>query len=627
MAAPSGIQPPTLAADAGAGSGRKVEKQPSVSGKSQPAHGAGVGGSEEPPHALDVASFRRLNSLIHRENVDANELLRLVEQDNHVNLMNDPLLSVVVACKKPKLACSLIDKISSNDILKASNFNGDTALHVAAAMDDKEVASKLIDRVPDLVHMQNVKQEIPLHKAALYGLQDMFRLLVEKNSSPEARREDGATMLHCAIMGNAPGLALAIAKDFPLLITSRNTMAVTPLQLMVTVPGLFRSQMVLGGFESILLDLYPRTRHLEKVKRTHRKALELIELLARDPRNMEFYVLGRKQGDGGAPAAGSRESGGRQDQLNATAASTRRWNEPPLILGAQMGIPEFVSTILRVCPQAATYLDTGGRSVLQVAIKHGNREIVRTIREMTRGNNPILPSWLLSRVDKGTGRTILHLASANAPKHTQDALQMQDELRWFERVRDMVPKELVYSRNAQEMTAEEMFSLSHQALLKNCKDQLMETGRLCSGLVAAVVFASSFSVPGDKDPATGNPVYFGRAAFTVFSHTYVFGLSCAATSLVLFLSLAMSPYKEQQFRRIIPIKYFFARSSFGFAMLSFLVAFTCNIYLQLYGWQKTKSKDLIPFILELTAFPFICFLVLFICGSKFGLSFLFHSWR
>nr|XP_018677877.1 PREDICTED: delta-latroinsectotoxin-Lt1a-like [Musa acuminata subsp. malaccensis] len=205
MTAPSTTQKLTPAADVGTGSGRKVEKQPSVPGKSQPAHGAGGGGSEEPPHALDVARFRRLNSLIHRENVDANKLLRLVEQDNHVNLMNDPLLSVVIACKKPKLACSLIDKISSNDILKASNLNGDTALHVAAAMDDKEVASKLIDRVPDLVHMQNVKQEIPLHKAALYGLLDMFWLLVENNSSPKARREDGATMLHCAIMGNAPG--------------------------------------------------------------------------------------------------------------------------------------------------------------------------------------------------------------------------------------------------------------------------------------------------------------------------------------------------------------------------------------------------------------------------------------
>ncbi|CAL9138455.1 unnamed protein product [Musa acuminata var. zebrina] len=543
--------------------------------------------------------------------------------------MNDTLLHVVVACNKTDLAKNIILQMPV-ETLAAKNLYGDTALHVAATVGNSEVTSVRASPRKFTINDKNTRTPDIHNKSdfsdmGLWDLPNMC-LVNEANGSPYERREDGATMLHCAIMGNEPGLALEIAERFPLLITSRNTMAVTPLQLMVTVPGLFRSQMVIGGFESILHDLYPRTRHLEKIKRTHRKALELIEFLARDPRNMEFYVLGRKQGDGGAPAAGLRERGEGQDQLTAPAESNRRWNEPPFILGAQMGIPEFVRTILQVCPEAATYLDTQGRSVLQVAIQHGNRDIVRTIREMTRGKNPILPFWLLSRVDKGTGRTILHLASATAPEHNQDALQMQDELRWFETVRDMVPKELVYSRNAEETTAEEMFTESHKDLLKSCKVQLMETGRLCSGLVAAVVFASSFSVSGDKDPTTGNPVYFGRAAFTVFSHTYVFGLSCAATSLVLFLSLAMSPYKEQQFRRIIPIKYFFARSSFGLAMLSFLVAFTCNIYLQIYGWQKTKSKDLIPFVMELTVFPVICFLVLFFRGSDFGLSFLVRLW-
>ncbi|URD89101.1 Ankyrin repeat-containing protein [Musa troglodytarum] len=659
----------------------------------------------DPLHVLNRRHFLTVKSHIRQKKHE--ELLALAgeDPDRPVNLMNDTLLHVVIACNETDLAKRIIQQMPV-ETLAAKNLYGDTALHVAAAVGNSEVARELFRRSEDLIGEHNLKQETPLHKAAFYGHHDMFWCLVnEGQGSPYERREDGATMLHCAIMGNAPGLALEIAEHFPLLITSRNTMAVTPLQLMVTIPGLFRSQMVLGSSESILYNLipfekdsrrtrqrdeeeapgspndapqaeaaeqddheyfgrqrtirsrclsccctlvdillvpvkwallfpfiilrafYPRTRQLEEIKITHRKALELIEYLVRDPTYMEFYVLGRKQSDGGASAASFRERGERQDQLNAPAASTRRWNEPPLILGAQMGIPEYVSTILQVCPEAATYLDTRGRSVLQVAIEHGNREIVRTIREMSRGKNPVLPSWLLSRVDKGTGRTILHLASANAPEHNQDALQMQDQLRWFETVRDMVPKKLVYSRNAQEMTAEEIFTESHQALLKSCKVQLMETGRMCSGLVAAVVFASSFSIPGDKDPATGNPIYFGRAAFKVFSHAYVFGLSCAATSLVLFLSLAMSPYKEQQFRRIIPTKYFFASSSFGLAMLSFLVAFTCNIYLQLYGWQKTKSKDLIPFVLELTLFPLICFLVLFYRGSEFGLSFLYRSWR
>ncbi|CAD5194418.1 unnamed protein product [Musa acuminata subsp. malaccensis] len=315
-----------------------------------------------------------------------------------------------------------------------------------------------------------------------------------------------------------------------------------------------------------------------------------------------------------------------QDAIGALSPESARWNEPPLILGAQMGLPEYVRTILKVSPQAATYLDTKGRSVLQVAIEHGNLEIVETIREMTEGHNPILPSWLLSCVDGTTGGTILHFASAKGPDNYQDAMQMQDELRWFETVRHMVPKELVNYQNERQKTAQEIFTESHQDMLKNCKDQLMEMGKTCSSLVAAVVFASSFSIPGEKDPATGNPVYFNRLPFKIFSHAYVIGLSSAATSLVLFLSLVISPYKQQQFRRAIPAKYFFACLSFGVALMAFLVSFTCNIFLQIYGGQRSERKDLIPLLLELMVFPFVCVIVLLYRGSSFGPSFA-RLWR
>ncbi|CAL9138460.1 unnamed protein product, partial [Musa acuminata var. zebrina] len=588
---------------------------------SQPADGAGGGGSEEPPHVLDVARFRRLNSLIHSESVDVNELLRLVEQDNHVNLMNDPLLSVVIACKKPKLACRLIDKISSNDILKAGNFNGDTALHVAAAMDDKKVALELLRRVPNLVHVRNVKQEIPLHKAAMYGLQDMFWLLVEKSSSPEARREDGATMLHCAIMGNAP--------------------------------------------------VSPRVQRLERKKKNHTETMHLIEYLAQAG-YFDFFVRGKDPTHGSIlgpidspPETGQEGDAQKRDTAPTTAvkelikrmtdklyklvseepetpvstaikeaaqsvekvlkalspSSEERWNEPPLILGAQMGLHDFVGKILQVCPQSATYLDTKGRNVLRVAIESGNRETVETIRRMTQGDNPILPSWLLSSIDSKTRNTILHFASEKVGDTGDDAVEMQDEIRWFEMVKEMVPRELVYSRNTDEKTAREIFTESHKEMFKNCKSQLMEMGKTCSGLVAAVVFASSFSIPGEKDSGTGNPVYFNRLPFKVFTHAYVIGLSCAATSLVLFLSLIISPYKEQQFRRAIPTKYFFACFSFGLALMALLVAFTCNIFLQIYGGQTTQAKDILQLVLELAVFPTVCFIVLLYRGANFGPSF------
>lgn len=122
-----------------------------------------------------------------------------------VNLSEDPLLSIVIAYGKSDLAIQLISEMPTERLM-AANYDGDTALHIAAARGDVRVVTALVDKNPRLLEARNKHMEIPLHKAALYGETDVFWTLVDKNSPVDARREDGATMLHCAVMGNAPGL-------------------------------------------------------------------------------------------------------------------------------------------------------------------------------------------------------------------------------------------------------------------------------------------------------------------------------------------------------------------------------------------------------------------------------------
>ncbi|XP_078163294.1 uncharacterized protein LOC144558343 [Carex rostrata] len=599
----------------------------------------------------------------------------------------------------------------------AANYDGDTALHIAAARGDVRVATALVDKNPRLLEARNRHMEIPLHKAALYGETDVFWTLVDKNSPVDARREDGATMLHCAVMGNAPELALQIAEEYKDQMIGRNAQAVTPLQLLVTIPELFRSQLRLGSLESLIYEfipleeryqsvqgdeeelsrpstndllissckdegvfsllklrkifrpnystlfdlsqlacipvrwarlltfniikqLSPRIQYLQYQKEKHKQTMDLIDYLAKDPGYWDFIGKGRvPEGESMVPRLNSSLlnsslppamtpnvsfNHGDDANLIGTNSNTKgskitRWDDSPLTLGAKMGLHEFVERILIVCPQSAAYLDAEGMNVLQVAIKHGHEKIVDIIESRTLGNNPILPSWLLSSIEKKTKNTILHYAAEKEMEDQGFALQMQFELQWFERVKKLVPKDLEYSRNQNEKTAQELFTEKHKDMVKSGKEQLMEVGKTCSSLVAAVVFASSFSIPGDKD-SNNNPIFVHKIAFKVFSHAYVLGLSCASTALVLFLSLLTSSYKEQDFRRALPTKYILANISFFFALVALLVSFSCNIFLNIYGGRKADTANIVPMVCELTIVPAVCFLLLFSRSSSFGVA-------
>jgi len=109
---------------------------------------------------------------------------------------------------RSNLAIELLEEISGDKLLE-SNYNGNTALYVAAMEGDVKMAAALIKRNKDLLDARNKQLESPLHKAALCVCVCVCVWLLEENGGDwYARRENGATVLHCAIMGNAPSMLL-----------------------------------------------------------------------------------------------------------------------------------------------------------------------------------------------------------------------------------------------------------------------------------------------------------------------------------------------------------------------------------------------------------------------------------
>ncbi|GAB4830229.1 hypothetical protein Ancab_019871 [Ancistrocladus abbreviatus] len=120
------------------------------------------------------------------------------------------------------------------------------------------------------------------------------------------------------------------------------------------------------------------------------------------------------------------------------------------------------------------------------------------------------------------------------------ALQLQEELQWFERVKRHMPIHYMMHHNK-------------------------------GALIATVVFAAAYIVP-QGTANNGIPNFLHYCLFLVFTIMDIVSLTSSLTSLILFLSILTSPYQMQDFHMSIPRKLMFG---FNFLFLSVATAMCC----------------------------------------------------
>lgn len=87
-------------------------------------------------------------------------------------------------------------------------------------------------------------------------------------------------------------------------------------------------------------------------------------------------------------------------------------------------------------------------------------------------------------------------------------------------VKDSVPPLCVSQENRQGKTPWQIFSATHEDLMKESANWHIKTSEpfsVVAALVATVAFATSATVPGGLDQDTGYPIMLDRRAFDVFS--------------------------------------------------------------------------------------------------------------
>ncbi|KAK9938942.1 hypothetical protein M0R45_015653 [Rubus argutus] len=125
---------------------------------------------------------------------------------------------------------------------------------------------------------------------------------------------------------------------------------------------------------------------------------------------------------------------------------------------------------------------------------------------------------------------------------------MQRELVWFEEVKKIVQPQYLEMENKKGKTPQELFTKEHRVLMRQGEKWMKDTATSCllvSTIIATVVFAAAFSIPGGTDDHTRRPKFLTEKAFLYFTIADGVALFSSSTAMLMFLFiLTLAPWKR-----------------------------------------------------------------------------------
>ncbi|CAI8590955.1 unnamed protein product [Vicia faba] len=504
-----------------------------------------------------------------------------------------------------------------------------------------------------LLELRNKLGETPVYRAAALGKTNLIKCFVQESGVDLTehfhRSSDKMSILHTAVIDQFFGTALWLLKRYDKLANEREDNGLTTLQLLAKMPSAFKSQTQMGAFKNFIYPLLPdyqdyayylpdeddtikgqdletgqknsnepyqtqwkpppqihRTKlsgfswmwytmwkvlskewkgidKLWRKKEKHNLVQELVHLLAKNDKSWKFSSTHKDRAVSLGRALSIVEGKQKEKQEEQDVTSLRPIIYTPLLMAACNGIIEIVEVIIHFHPQSIEHVSEDEQNILYMAVKHRQLGIFLMLKKLN------MVGRLAGKIDKESNTVLHYTADFKGGSQPGYALQLQEELHWFERIEKRLPYHYIIHKNNNDQTARDLFEKKHGHLLKDAREWIKETAQSCSAvavLVATVVFAAAYTVPGGTDDR-GFPRLLHHPIFVVFTVMDVVALASSLASVVMFLSILTSPCELWDFRRSLPRKLMAGFSFLFFSMATTMLVFSATILVNI---KLDKSK-------------------------------------
>ncbi|CAH1454420.1 unnamed protein product [Lactuca virosa] len=443
---------------------------------------------------------------------------------------------------------NLVNMMEAKD-LELQNKSYNTAFYLAAAAENLETARIMASKNPLVFEIPGSQRLMPLYVAALHAKPKMVRYLYtisNRMSSDYWNIENRGWVLQKCVDAEIFDVALQIVNDRPELCAKNNLLT------------------------DVLLLLAKKTHAFK-----HRKPHIVLRII-----NSSFAVF-------------HVHGGHAEEESDAHQLLSELWRRIVIMPKKE------IDAIIRGPPSEVKRKE---------AIKGRHANIYNLLYEIGSMKDMITP------IKDKNGNNMLHLVSKSAkPKRLQDvsgiALQMQRELLWFNEVERMIPPSFRKCKNNDGEEPYDLFTIKHEKLVKKGENWMKNTASQCmvvATLIATIVFAAAFTLPGGYNQDTGIPFFQQKPTFIIFVIADAFSLVFSSTSVLVFLSILTSRYVERDFLELLPKKLMAGLATLFLSIVSMMIAFGASFFLlykEHFRW--------VPIILSnLVALPVILFAIL-----------------
>ncbi|KAF6140386.1 hypothetical protein GIB67_013155 [Kingdonia uniflora] len=285
----------------------------------------------------------------------------------------------------------------------------------------------------------------------------------------------------------------------------------------------------------------------------------------------------------------------------------------PFLVAAECGTVEFILGCLDFFP-ALMWVHYKSHTILHCCIINRQEKVFELFYH--KRINTCQKS--LAAYQDEEGNNILHLAAKIAPAEklktiSGSALQMQREIQWFKAVEKITKPTYRELKNKRQKKPRALFVEQHKQLVTEGEKWMRELSQSCSvvaTLIATMVFAAAFTVPGGNLQDKGVPIFLRNRYYIVFAISDALALISSLTSVLIFLSALTSRYAEDDFLVSLPRKLINGLATLFFSIATMAIAFM-STYFIMFSSHYAGIAILVALVICVPAILFV--------GSQFPL--------